>query len=78
MDLGQYAMGATMLIGLVNVINLAINQNWKGFALAMTAVVGGLVFGFLGWFTIPSPEIGLALALGSSGVYELFQRAGGK
>lgn len=78
MDLTQFAFGATMLIGLVNVIKLAIDQNWKSFALAMVAVMGGLLFGFLGWFGISSPEIGLALALASSGVYEVGQRIGGK
>ena len=78
MDLTQFAFGASMLVGLVNVIKLAIDQNWKSFALAMVAIAGGLLFGFLKWFGIPSPEIGLALALASSGVYEVAQRIGGK
>lgn len=78
MDLTQFAFGAAMLVGLVNVVKLAFEQNWKSFGLAMVAVVGGLVFGFLGWFGLPSPEIGLALALASSGVYEIAQRAGGQ
>lgn len=77
MDLTQFAFGAAMLVGLVNVVKLAINQNWRSFALALVAVAGGLLFGFLGWFGIASPEIGLALALASSGVYEIAQRAGG-
>lgn len=77
MDLTQFAFGATMLIGLVNVVKLAIDQKWRSFALSMVAVIGGLLFGFLGWFGIPSPEIGLALALASSGVYEVGQRIGG-
>jgi hypothetical protein len=77
-DLTQFAFGAAMLVGLVNIVKLAVDQNWRSLALAMTAVVGGLLFGFLGWFGIPSPEIGLALALASSGVYEIAQRAGGQ
>lgn len=67
-----------MLVGLVNVTKLAIDQNWRSFGLAMVAVGGGLTFGYLGWFGIPSIEIGLALALASSGVYEVAQRVGGK
>lgn len=78
MDLTNFAFGAAMLIGLVNVAKLAVDRNWKSLCLALVAVAGGLLFGFLGWFGIPNPEIGLALALASSGVYEVAQRAGGQ
>lgn len=77
MDLTQFTVGAAMLIGVVNIAKLAINRNWSSFSLAMVAVVTGLVFGFLNFFGIPSPEIGLGIALASSGVYEVAQRAGG-
>lgn len=78
MDLTQFAFGASILVGLVNVVKLGLNKRWDSLALAGTAIIGGLLFGFLGWFGIPSPEIGLALALASSGVYEIAQRAGGQ
>ena len=73
MDLTQFAMSATMLIGLVNIANMAIERNWKSFAKAMIACVAGVVLGFLHWFGVPSPEIGLALAIASSGVYKTAQ-----
>lgn len=78
MDLTQFAFGATMIVGIVNIVKTAIDQNWKSLALSVSACVAGIILGLLHWFGIPSPEIGLALALASSGVYELTQRAGGK
>lgn len=77
MDLTQFAFGAAMLIGVVNVAKLAISKNYNSLVLAGVAILAGLLFGFLRWFGIPSPEIGLAIALASSGVYEVAQRVGG-
>jgi len=77
MDLTQFAFGASMLIGLVNYLKMAIDRNWRSFSLVTVAVAGGMIFGTLGWFGIPSPEIGFALGLASSGVYEVGQRIGG-
>ena len=77
MDLTQFAFGATMIIGIVNIVKSAIDRNWKSVALSGAACVAGIALGMLGWFGIPSPEIGLAIALASSGVYEVGQRVGG-
>lgn len=78
MDLGQFALASTSLIGLVNGIKLATDQNWKGFALFLTSVIGGTVLGFLHWLGLPSAEMGFALGVAASGTYELSQRLGGK
>lgn len=77
MDLGQFALAATTLIGLVNGIKLAINRNWNSFFLFATAVVAGTLLGYLHWLGLPSAEIGFALGVASSGTYELAQRVGG-
>lgn len=77
MDIGQYVIGTTVLIGFVNGVKLAINNNWRGFGFFMTAVISGIIFGYLGWFTIPSVEVGFALGVASSGMYEVGQRVGG-
>lgn len=78
MELGTYAMAATVIIGLVNGVRLGFDKNWKGLALFAASVIAGLVFGYLKWFSLPSAEIGLLIGLGASGVYEVSQRIGGK
>lgn len=78
MDLGQFAFAATTLVGFVNGVKLAIDKNWKGFALFAIAVTGGTLLGALNWFGLPSAEIGFALGVASSGTYEIAQRIGGK
>lgn len=77
MDFTQFAIGSAMIIGLVNIVKLAVDRNWKSLALASAAVLFGLLLGFLQWFGIPSPEVGLGIALASSGAYEVTQRIGG-
>jgi hypothetical protein len=44
----------------------------------MTAVFAGLLFGFLKWFGLPGPEVGLAVGVSSSGVYKVAQKLGGQ
>lgn len=78
MNFEQFAMAGFVLIGLVNGIKLGIDQNWKSFALFLTAVIAGTVFGFLHWFGLPSAEIGLAVGISSSGVYTVAKRLGGE
>lgn len=77
MEIGQFALAATTLIGFVNGVKLAVNREWRGFALFATAVVGGTVLGYLHWLGLPSAEMGFALGVASSGTYELAQRIGG-
>ena len=77
MDLTQFAFAATILIGLVNGIQLAINQDWKSFAMFCAAVVAGMLFGYLRWYGLPSIEVGLAVGLSSSGVYKIAKKLGG-
>lgn len=78
LELGQYIMAAFVLIGLVNGIQLAVDKNWRAFALWLTAVLFGLLFGALRWFGLPSAEIGLAVGISSSGAYKLAQKLGGQ
>lgn len=77
LDTTQYLFAATIIIGFVNGIQLAVDRNWKSFAMFLTAVVSGAIFGFLHWFGLPNIEIGLALAISSSGVYKVAQKVGG-
>jgi len=78
MDLGQYAIAASTLIGFVNGVKLALDLNWRGFSLFAVSVIGGAIFGSLHWFAIPSIEVGFALGVAASGTYEVAQRIGGK
>lgn len=78
MDLGTYAIAASALIGFVNGIKLAIDKNYRSFALFLVSVIGGLLFGALQWFGIPSMEVGFALGVAASGTYEVAQRIGGQ
>lgn len=75
--LEQFAMASFVLIGLVNGVQFAFDKNWRGFALFLIATLAGTFFGFLGWFGIPSPEMGFSLGIASSGVYKVAQKLGG-
>lgn len=76
--LQQFVLGSFFLIGLVNIVNLALTGNWSSFIKAMFAVIAGGVLGALKFYNIPNIEIGLALGVASSGVYKGFQVSGGK
>lgn len=73
----QYAMATFVLIGIVNGFAFAMDQDWKAFGKFLLVVVAGLLFGILGWFGLPSAEVGLAVGIGSSGVYKVAQKIGG-
>lgn len=73
MNFEQYAMAAFVIIGLVNIVNMALERDWKSFSKASIAVVAASLFGYLGWFGLPTMEIGLAVGISSSGVYKLGQ-----
>jgi hydrogenase/urease accessory protein HupE len=77
MNLAQYVTAGFVLIGLVNGIQFALDKNWRSFAFFMVAVIAGTTFGFLGWFSLPSAEIGLAIGISSSGAYKVAQKFGG-
>lgn len=77
-DITQYLVATAALIGLVNGLAFAFERNWRAFTLFLIAVIGGAVFGFLQWFSLPSIEIGLLVGLNSSGVYKVAQKLGGK
>lgn len=75
MDLGQFAVATTAIIGLVNGIQL-LKTDRLGFLYFLCAVVAGSVFGYLHWFGLPSIELGFAVGLSSSGVYKVAQKLG--
>lgn len=78
-DLGQFAFAASILVGLINGLKLAVVQrNWQSFALFASTVVVGTILGFAHWFGLPSAEVGFALGVATSGVYEIAQRIGGQ
>jgi hypothetical protein len=77
-DFSEFALATFVIIGLVNGIGFAVDRNWKSFIYFITALVAGLVFGFLKWFGLPSAEIGLGVAIASSGVYKVAQKISGQ
>lgn len=78
MDFTEYAMAAFVIIGLVNITQMALDRDWKSFAKATIAVVAATLFGYLNWFGLPTMEIGLAVGISSSGVYKLGQVLSGR
>lgn len=77
MDLTEFTLASFVLIGLVNGVQFAVTKQWDRFAFFMTAVGAGAIFGFLGWFALPSIEVGIAVGIASSGVYKVAQKIGG-
>jgi len=77
MNTEQYAMGAFVLIGLVNGIQLIIEKQYASFAKFALAVIAGGIFGYLKAFGLPSLEIGVALGVSSSGIYKVAQKIAG-
>lgn len=75
-DLTQFAVAASVIIGLVNGFRL-LETNRKAFLYFIGAVVAGVVFGYFHWFGLPSVEVGLVVALGSSGLYRVGQVVSG-
>jgi hypothetical protein len=73
MDLTQYAIAVTAIIGLINGVQFAFDRNWRAFTFFILALVAGTAFGFLKWFGLPSLEIGFGIGVSSSGVYKGLQ-----
>ena len=76
MDFTQFAIAGFVLVGLVNGVQFLTTKQWDRFLFFLIAVVAGAVFGYLKWFELPSVEIGIAVGLGSSGVYKVAQKLG--
>lgn len=77
-QLEQFTLASFMLIGLVNGFQLALKGQWTSFLKFSLAVTAGAVFGALGYFDLPSVEVGLAVGLSSSGIYKLVEKLGNK
>lgn len=78
MEIEQYAVAAAAIVGLVNGFRLIGDKDYKGFVFFALALASGLFFGHIHWFGLPSMEVGLLVALASSGLYRVGQLVGGK
>lgn len=76
--LQQFTVGSFVLIGLVNIVQMAFDRKWDSFVKALCAVIAGGIFGYLKFYGFPSIEVGIALGIGSSGVYKISQVIGVK
>ena len=65
-----------VIIGTVNGIRLLKSQDLWGFIFFVSAVVVGIVLGFLGYFGL-TVETGIVAALASSGLYRVGEKIGG-
>ena len=70
----ENVLAGTILIGFVNISQMAIDRKWDSLIKAMTALIAGALFGYLKFFGIPSVEMGIAIGISSSGVYKLFSQ----
>jgi hypothetical protein len=77
MDFSQFATASFMLIGLVNGVGMLADKQWLSFAKFTVAVVAGGLFGYLHMFGLPGIEMGLAIGMGSSGVYKALGKING-
>lgn len=69
----QYVIAGGAIIGILNGASLFRKADKTGFIFFCLAVALGLAFGYLKWFGLPTPEVGLLVALNSSAVYKLVQ-----
>ena len=78
MDFSQFAMASFAIVGFINGVQFAVNKEWKSFIFFFTGVVAGVLFGYLGWFGLPSIEMGILIGLDASGLYKTSQVLGTK
>lgn len=78
MDTTDFVVAGAVIIGLVNGFRLLEQPDKRGFYYFLGAVAMGVLFGAIGWFGLPSIEVGLTVALGSSGLYRVGQVVSGK
>jgi len=65
-----------VIIGAVNGIRLLKAQDLWGFVFFVSAIVVGVVLGFLNYFGL-TVETGIVAALASSGLYRVGEKIGG-
>jgi hypothetical protein len=73
----QFAVSSAVIIGLVNGIQIGFPQT-KGFISFGISLGLGVGFGAFGYFGLRGIEDGIIVALMSSGLYKLAQKAGGE
>ncbi len=76
-SLVEFGVAAGVIIGLVNGFRLLEQPNKKGFFYFLGALGAGILFGAVGLFGVPSIEVGIEIALASSGLYRVGQVVSG-
>lgn len=71
-----YAVAGAVIIGLVNGVKMSFPNVRKAYAYGISLALG-LIFGALHYFGLRGIEDGIIVALASSGLYKLAQKAGG-
>lgn len=74
----EFIQAGAAIIGVVNGIRLLQAKDTWGFLLFVAALGASILFGALQWFGLPGIEAGVAVALGSSGVYQVAKKIGGQ
>lgn len=76
--MGEFPIvAAAAIIGIVNGIRLAKEEDKTGFVLFTCAIVTGIVFGLAGLFGL-NLESGILAGLSSSGLYRVGEKFGGR
>ena len=78
MDLSQYVMGGFMVIGFVNLVDLAYRGQWESFIKGVVGILAGSIAGGFKMFGVPNLEVGILLGISVSGIYKIAQVIGVK
>ena len=71
-------MGGLMVLGFVNIVQFALDGNWKSFIKALTGILAGGIAGYFKMYGIPNLEIGILIGFSVSGFYKSLQVIGVK
>ena len=77
MDLGTGLQSGLVIVGIVNGVRLLQEKSVWGFVFFVTALVAGIALGFFHLFGL-TVETGIVAGLGSSGLYRVGEKFGGK
>lgn len=66
-----------VIVGIVNGVRLLHEKSFWGFLFFLIALASGVLFGFLGYYGL-TVETGIVAGLGSSGLYRIGEKIGGK
>ena len=77
MELGTGIQAGLVIVGIVNGVRLLQEKSVWGFIFFVVALVAGAVLGFFHLFGL-TLETGIVAGLGSSGLYRVGEKFGGK